>query len=271
MTGVHYLNSGAGAHGSGTTRRQFMATASILAAVPFTSAFDASAYGARQSIKAIAFDAFPIFDLRAVFATVSNLFPGRADGFRDLWLQKLFAYTWLRTSARRYAPFEDVISESLDYAAGASGISLSAAQRDRLIGTFWILPVWPDVPQRVRALRAQGLRLVFVSNMSEAMMTANLRHNGLAPEFEATLSTDRVGAFKPAPEAYALAERELGLATAEIAFAAFAGWDAAGASWYGFPTAWVNRLGQPPEAIGALKVRSGHDLAVVADLVREQA
>jgi 2-haloacid dehalogenase len=270
MTNIHYLNTGARAQRAPTTRRQFMASASALAAVPLASAFDGSAYGASQAIKAIAFDAFPIFDVRAVFATVNDLFPGRGDGLRDVWFQKLFAYTWLRTSARRYAPFEDVISESLDYAAGASGISLAAAQRDRLIGAFWMLPVWPDVPERVRALRAQGLRLAFVSNMSDAMLTANLRHNGLASLFEATLSTDRVSAFKPAPEAYALAERELGLANAEIGFAAFAAWDAAGASWFGFPTAWVNRLGQPPEAVGAPKVRSGRDLAVVAELVRER-
>jgi hypothetical protein len=47
---------------------------------------------------------------------------------------------------------------------------------------------------------------------------------------------------KPAPDAYALAMRTLGLREQEIGFAAFAAWDAAGASWFGYPTA-----GEPPK------------------------
>jgi len=39
------------------------------------------------------------------------------------------------------------------------------------------------------------------------------------------------------------------LAREEIAFAAFGGWDAAGAKWFGFPTFWVNRLGVPQEQL----------------------
>ena len=37
----------------------------------------------------------------------------------------------------------------------------------------------------------------------------------------------------------------------EIAFAAFAGWDAAGARWFGYPTFWVNRLNTPVEELSA--------------------
>ena len=36
----------------------------------------------------------------------------------------------------------------------------------------------------------------------------------------------------------------------EILFAAFAGWDAAGAKSFGHPTFWVNRLGLPAERLG---------------------
>ena len=36
----------------------------------------------------------------------------------------------------------------------------------------------------------------------------------------------------------------------EIAFAAFAGWDVAGAKWFGYPTFWVNRVGAPLEELG---------------------
>lgn len=251
------------------TRRRLLALAFGAAAVPLTVAL-AQKYSlaATGRIKAIAFDAFPIFDLRPVFAKTKALFPEQGDKFRDLWFQKLFAYTWLRTTARRYVPFDDVIAESFDYAADATGAGLGANERDQLLDAFWTLPVWPDVPDQLRQFREQGLRLAFLSNMSERMLVANMRHNGIESLFDASISTDRVRAFKPAPEAYALAAHRLGLSKHEIAFAAFAAWDAAGASWFGYPTAWVNRLGLPAETVGAPSVRMGRDLTVLADLVR---
>jgi 2-haloacid dehalogenase len=42
-----------------------------------------------------------------------------------------------------------------------------------------------------------------------------------------------------------------GLKREEILFAAFAGWDAAGAKLFGYPTFWVNRQKQPREQLDA--------------------
>jgi 2-haloacid dehalogenase len=99
------------------------------------------------------------------------------------------------------------------------------------------------------------------------MLRANMRRTGVERFFEAALSTDRVRAFKPAPEAYQLGVEAFGLRKGEIAFAAFAAWDAAGASWFGYPTAWVNRLGQQTESFGAPPTLAGRDLAVLNDLL----
>ena len=50
-------------------------------------------------------------------------------------------------------------------------------------------------------------------------------------------------------------------------FAAFAGWDAAGAKSFGYPTFWVNRLGLPPEQLGVLPDATGPDLNALLDFV----
>jgi len=63
------------------------------------------------------------------------------------------------------------------------------------------------------------------------------------------------------PRAYALGVSRLGLAREQIAFAAFGGWDAAGARWFGYPTFWVNRLGVPAEQLGPGPDGSGPTLA----------
>ena len=45
-----------------------------------------------------------------------------------------------------------------------------------------------------------------------------------------------------------------------ILFVAFAGWDAAGAKLFGYPTFWVNRLGLPPERFGPMPDITSSDL-----------
>jgi 2-haloacid dehalogenase len=245
-------------------RRRFALLTAGAAVLPLVTT--ASAALADERIKAIVFDAFPIFDPRSVFATAEALYPGKGQALSQIWFQKIFTDTWLRTSARQYLPFGDVAAECLDYVCRALAIPLAANARDQIVAAFSELEVWPDVTDQLKRLRARGVRLAVLSNMSEAMLRANMRRNGLDRFFEAVLSTDTVQAFKPAPEAYALAMRALGLRKQEIGFAAFAAWDAAGAGWFGYPTAWVNRQGQQSEP-GAPIVRTGGDLSVVGQLL----
>lgn len=78
----------------------------------------------------------------------------------------------------------------------------------------------------------------------------------------------RVHAFKPAPEAYQFGVDALGLRKEEITFAAYAAWDAAGAGWFGYPSVWINRLGQPAEALDIAPVAEGSDLSVLSDFIK---
>jgi 2-haloacid dehalogenase len=75
------------------------------------------------------------------------------------------------------------------------------------------------------------------------------------------LSTDRAHTFKPDPRAYQLGIDTLRLPRDQIVFAAFAGWDAAGAKRFGYPTFWVNRLQALPEELGVRRDASGPSLA----------
>ena len=81
------------------------------------------------------------------------------------------------------------------------------------------------------------------------------------------MSTDRVGAFKPDPRTYEMATSSFGLRKDEIAFAAFAGWDAAGAKWFGYPTFWVNRANAATEELGVLPDGTGKDLNDLASFI----
>ena len=205
-----------------------------------------TAHAARAPIKAVAFDAFPIFDPRGVFTTVNQLFPERADALRKAWFARLFACTWLRTTARQYEGFGSVVGQAFDAVTRALGITATARDRDELVRAFSMLPVWPDVVVRLGMLRDAGRRLVFLSNLSEEMLRANMKRNGIEDFFEAALSTDRVHAFKPSPEAYQLGVDALGLRKEEITFAAYA---RLGCGWRGLVRL-SERVDQPAGSTG---------------------
>lgn len=215
-----------------------------------TAILPAAAHAASTTIvDAIAFDGFPIFDPRPVGALAKRLFPDRGAVLAQQWSAKLFGYTWLYTAAGQYAGFDALADAALRHSAEALQLTLGDRDRAALVGAYAQLEIWPDVRAALVKLRAAGVRLAFLSNLSEVTLRANMARTGIAELFEQVLSTDRVRQFKPARAAYAMGVEAFGLPRSRIGFAAFGGWDAAGAAWFGYRTAWVNRLGVPREPI----------------------
>jgi 2-haloacid dehalogenase len=248
-------------------RRLLSLGAAGIAARWFFDAAPVRAAG-RARIRAAAFDAFTVFDPRSVAARAAELFPGKGPELTAAWRSRQFEYTWLRTLSGRYADFWTVTTDALVYAARATNVELPAAKRDALMAAFLELRAYPDVADALRALRRFGVRLALLSNMTPAMLAAATKSARLEGLFELALSTDRVRAYKPDPRAYRMGTDALGLSAAEIAFAAFGGWDAAGARTFGYPTYWVNRAGAPAEELGVALDGAGPDLSGLVELVR---
>jgi 2-haloacid dehalogenase len=242
------------------TRREFLGLAVAgLAAGVVTSPASARA-AAESKIKALAFDAFPIFDPRPVFALAEQLFPGKGAELSNTWRTRQFEYQWLRALSGQYADFRQATEDALVFAAELLKLDLTADKRKRLTDAYLELKAWPDVPAALQSLRQGGLRLAFLSNATPAILDAGIRNAGLGGVFEHVLSTDRIRTYKPDPRAYRLGIDAFGLKKDEILFVAFAGWDAAGAKSFGYPTFWVNRLGLPAERLGATADGVGRDL-----------
>jgi len=251
-------------------RREFVGHAGkavALSAGLGTLARAAEASIGRAKISAVVFDAFPIFDPRSVFRLVDEIFPERGTELRKLWFPKIFSYTWLRTAGGRYKEFPGVIEDAFIFAADSLGLEHTPEIRSRLVNQFSELDAWPDARLAIETLGEQGVRLGFLSNMSEAMLRANAERNGLEGFFEHFLSTDRVRAYKPDPRAYQMGIDAFALRKSKVAFTAFAGWDACGASWFGYPTVWVNRLGLPAERLDAVPDAAGRDLAALTGFI----
>jgi 2-haloacid dehalogenase len=250
------------------SRREFVALAAGSVAISPVGWVHASSRAGRSPaprFRAAAFDAFAVFDPRSVFRLADEMFPG--TGLSDEWRTRQFEYSWLRVAARQYVDFWHVTEDALAFAARKLKLDVDAATRSALMGAFLELKAWPDVLPALNMLRDAGLRLAFLSNFTPSMLHANIETAGLAGMFEDVVSTDRSRTYKPDPRAYRLGVDALRATREEILFVAFAGWDAAGAKMFGYPTFWVNRQRFPAEELGVLPDGSGETLSDLVDFL----
>jgi 2-haloacid dehalogenase len=109
-------------------------------------------------------------------------------------------------------------------------------------------------------LKERGIPTGILSNGDPDMLGIAVRSAGLGPLLDHVISVEPAKAFKTDPRAYALGPRTLGLPTKQILFVSSNGWDALGATWYGYTTLWVNRTGAPLEQLGTEPTRIGASL-----------
>ena len=200
--------------------------------------------------RAVAFDYFVLFNPDSIVPVVEQTFPGRGREFTSLWRTRQFEYTWLRSITNQYVDFFEVTENALVYAASALKLELTEPQKESLLDAHLHLAPWPDTAETLRTLREAGVRVIALANFSPTMLRSNADNAGLAGLFDALVSTDENRTYKPDPRAYRLGMDRLRLPKQDIAFAAFGGWDAAGAKAFGYPTIWVNRFNQPVEELG---------------------
>ena len=196
--------------------------------------------------EAFVFDAYgTLFDVHSVVARCESCWPGKGAQLSQLWRAKQLEYTWQRSLMRRYAPFSTVTREALAYACEALGLQSSPAQAETLMKEYLALAPYSDVRPTLNKLHA---RKAILSNGSPDMLAPLVESSGL--RFDAVLSVDEVKLYKPAPEVYALAVRELRLPKEKIGFVSSNCWDAIGAKSYGFVVYWINRLKAPLDRVG---------------------
>jgi 2-haloacid dehalogenase len=111
------------------------------------------------------------------------------------------------------------------------------------------LEPFPEVPGVLRELKRSGYKLAILSNGSPRMLAAAVENALLDGIFDAVLSVEEVGVFRPHPRVYRLATERLSIPAGAIAFRSFNAWDARAASAFGMRTMWCNGYGQRKERL----------------------
>ena len=217
--------------------------------------------------RAVLFYAYgTLFDVYSVGLLAEQLFPGQGQALGVLWRDKQIEYTRLVTTSNggeHYRPFWELTRAGLRYACKRLGLDLSAASEERLMNQYRHLSAFPETREVLQALKDRGVVIGILSNGDPGMLDIAVRSAGLEGLLDHVLSVDAVRQYKTHPEAYALGPQATGLAARQIAFVSCNSWDALGATWYGYPTLWVNRYALPFEELGTFPARTGHSLRYV--------
>jgi 2-haloacid dehalogenase len=216
--------------------------------------------------RAVLFDAYgTLFDVYSVGLLAEQLFPGQGERLAVLWRDKQIEYTRLTSMSGTYRPFWDLTRAGLRFAALRLGLALDARAEDRLMNQYRHLSAFPENREVLEGLKARSVPAGILSNGDPEMLAVAVRSAGLADLLDPLLSVHGVRKYKTDPAAYALGPQALGLPAGEILFVSSNGWDAIGATWFGYRTLWVNRAGLPLEQLDTEPSRIGSSLREVLD------
>ena len=189
-----------------------------------------------------------LLDLRVLEPLFSRVF-GSAEA-RKVWFRQMLLLAFQATILDQYRPFGEHGRGALRMLSHQLERPLSAGHEQAILDQMKHLPAFPDVAPGLARLRGAGVRLAALTNSTEEVGTAQLRHAGILDQFERVFSADRVRRLKPAPEPYRMAVREMEVAPEDAWLVAAHGWDVAGAAAAGCRTAFLTRPGMVLDPLG---------------------
>jgi 2-haloacid dehalogenase len=200
-----------------------------------------------RPVDAVLFDLFgTLLSLGPLDDACEVLAPGRGTEVAARWRSRQLELSWLRTAMQLWVDFDQVTADALENVLHDMDVAAEPTAMARTAGAFRDLPVHPEVPGVLEALRDGGLQTGILTNASAATLDSVLRRTGL--NVDHALSVDAARRFKPHPAVYELGSKATGLPAGRIGFVTGNAWDAAGAGTYGFRVAWL----RPPGAAAIL-------------------
>ncbi len=142
-----------------------------------------------------------------------------------------------------HSGYLETCRRALLYTLRSNGMPFAESDVDRLMGEWQGLTPFEDAVPSLPCL-AQVYRLVALSN-GDRWYLEHLVESRIRFPFDAVISVDEVGAFKPHPSVYRMAVRRLDVDPSEVMMVAAHSFDIVGARMCGFRGIYVDRYGAP--------------------------
>lgn len=169
---------------------------------------------------------------------------GGARGLQADWVAATNEYrrrslAGIAGSERPAHNFDDVMRSTLDEVVARFGLdALTKDDRDAIWRTWHALDAWPDFVAPLARMRRK-FPVVSFTLLTTSLVVDVSRRNGIT--WDAIISCEMIGHYKPRPAAYLTAAKWLQLDPSEILMVACHNFDLDAARGCGFQTAFVRR------------------------------
>ncbi len=169
---------------------------------------------------------------------------GEAHRFVTWWRRTHFENSMIDALCDRgHTPYREIGHRAVAHVMDRSGIAYTQDEVREMVSWIERLKPFPDVLDALDALRGSGYLLAILSNGDRDMLEAAKAHIGF--DFDAVISVQEAGYFKPHWKSYDSAARILGQDRSSIMMVANHAFDCIGAKAYGMRSAFIDRRGRP--------------------------
>jgi 2-haloacid dehalogenase len=157
------------------------------------------------------------------------------------WFTKLLHVSNTVAIMDEYKNFSELAGLVLENVFYERGKQLTVDTKAEILGSFTKLPAYEDVPEALKILRQNDIRVIAVSNSSLEMIKDQLTNGGILDLFDTYYSVDCVKKYKPFEDIYRYSANEEKLSVDNIVMVASHDWDLFGAKKVGLKTAYIKR------------------------------
>jgi 2-haloacid dehalogenase len=169
---------------------------------------------------------------------------GEAHRFVTWWRRTHYENSMIDALCDRgHTPYRQIGHRAVSYVMDRCGIAYTQSEVAALVSAIEQLKPFPDVLDALDRLRDSGYRLAILSNGDRDMLEAAKPHIGF--DFDAVISVQEAGHFKPHWKTYATAEAILGEGRSSIMLVANHPFDCIGGKAYGMRSAFIDRRKRP--------------------------
>lgn len=142
----------------------------------------------------------------------------------------------------KYRPYKEVLRNTLPMAFRDYGYPFSTEDAIRFSDSMGSWKPFPDTVDALNELK-KYTKIALITNTDDAIISETVKHLGV--EFDAIVTAEQAGNYKPNHDGFHLALEKLGLDKSEILHAGFGfKYDVIPASELGIKTCWINRYGE---------------------------
>lgn len=204
----------------------------------------------RREVTTLMFDQYgTVVDMQGGLTEMATPFlaakgwPGDPHRFVTWWRRTHFEDSMIDSlCARGHTSYRQIGHRAVAQVMRRAGIDHTHDEVRRLVSCIERLKPFPDVLAALGRLR-ERYRLAILSNGDRDMLEAAKPHIGF--DFDAVISVEEAGCFKPHHATYAKACELLGVDRSSVLFVANHAFDCIGAKAYGMRTAFIDRRRRP--------------------------